>query len=118
MSDVLDLDALQPQSKSVKFNDKIIEVQPPKTGDLLRLSQIGAKMQEAANLPAEELDKVVSDLEAAIKKMIPELADATLVSGQLMSLLTLVMEMGMPEQMAELKKKGIEVTPSKKALQE
>lgn len=115
MSDVLDLDALQPESKSVKFGDKVIEVKPPKTGDLLRLSQIGSKMQKAAELPEEELDAVINDLEAAIKKMIPELAEATLVSGQLMALLTLVMEMGMPEQMAELKKQGIEVSSSKKA---
>lgn len=115
MSDVLDLDALQPESKRVKFGGNVIEVQPPKTGDLLRLSQIGAKMQKAADLPEEELDAVIADLEKAIKKMIPELMDATLVSGQLMSLLTLVMEMGMPEQMAELKKQGIEVAPSKKA---
>ena len=115
MSDVLDLDALQPQAKTIKFKDKLIEVQPPKTGDLLRLSQIGARMQEAAQLPAAELDKVVADLEASIKNFIPELADATLVSGQLMSLLSLIMEMGMPEQMAELKKQGIEVSPTKKA---
>lgn len=114
MSDVLDLDALQPQSKTIKWQDKLIEVAPPKTGDLLRLSQIGTRMQKAADLSEEELDKVIADLEVAIKKFIPELTDATLVSGQLMSLLTLIMEMGMPEQMAELKKQGIEVSSSKK----
>ena len=51
MSEVLDLDALQPESKSIKFSGNIIEVKPPKTGDLLRLSQIGAKMQKAGDLP-------------------------------------------------------------------
>lgn len=115
MSDVLDLDVLQPQSKTIKWHDKLIEVQPPKTGDLLRLSAIGSSLQDAAKLDADEMDKVTADLEAQIKKMIPELAEATLVTAQLMSLLTLVMEMGMPEQMAELKKKGIEVDSSKKA---
>lgn len=115
MSDVLDLDALQPESKRVKFGGNIIEVQPPKTGDLLRLSQIGSKLKEAADLSADEIDEVTTKLEAQIKGMVPELAEATLGTSQLMSLLTLIMEMGMPEQMAELKKQGIEVTASKKA---
>lgn len=115
MSDVLDLDALQPEAKTIKWQDKLIEVQPPKTGDLLRLSQIGSRMQNAETLPEDELDKVITELDAQIKKMIPELVASTLVSGQLMSLLTLVMEMGMPQQMAELKKQGVEVSASKKA---
>lgn len=115
MSDVLDLDALQPQSKTVKFNDKLIEVAPPKTGDLLRLSQIGAKLKDASELEADDIDKVTTDLEGHIKRMIPELQEASLGTAQLMSLLTLIMEMGMPEQMAELKKQGIEVDASKKA---
>ena len=115
MSDVLDLDALQPQSKKVKFNGNVIEVAPPKTGDLLRLSQIGSKLKDAGDLNSDEIDKVTSDLEGHIKRMIPELQEASLGTAQLMSLLTLVMEMGMPEQMAELKKQGIEVDASKKA---
>lgn len=116
MDDVLDLDALKPEAKRIKFEDKIIEVKPPKTGDLLRLSQIGAKLKDAAELTAEQIDDITGKLEAQIKALVPELGETNLATGQLMALLTLIMEMGMPQQMEELKKQGIEVgEPSKKA---
>lgn len=114
---LLDLNALAPEARKIKFGEQIIEVQPPKTVHVLKLSQIGAKMQQAADLPTEELEEVVNKLQTIIGEIIPELKEVTLTTGQLMAIMTMIVEMGMPEQAKELAKKGITVDGSPKAPQ-
>lgn len=114
MSTVLDLDALVPQGRKIKFGGEEIEVQPPRTQHVLRLGFLGQKMGDMSQLPENELDELVSDLEKEIKKCIPQLEGKDLTAAQLMQLLNLIVEMGMPTDAAELKKKGITVDTPKK----
>jgi hypothetical protein len=113
-SQVLDLDVLTPQPRKIKFGDQEIEIKPPKTVNVLRLGFLGQKMQEPEKLTKDELDTLVNDLTSEVKACVPELADKELSTSQLMALIGLIVEMGMPAESEELKKKGITVESSKK----
>lgn len=115
MSDVLDLNALIPQPRKVKFGELEIEIKPPKTADILKLGVAGQKLQNLETLKDDEVDKLVADLTANIYRMVPELNSQELTNGQLFALVGLIVEMGMPPEAEELKKRGITVDTPKKA---
>lgn len=115
---LIDLDALAPKPRKLKFGGNVIELQPPKTRNVLRLGFLGQKMTDMDSLTNEQTDQLIADLEAEIKEVVPELKDAQLNASQLMELLTVIVEMGMPNQADELKKRGITVDSQKKALSE
>lgn len=114
MSDVLDLDALVPVSASIKFDGQVVEVKPPKTGDVLRLGFLGQQMEKAGELNDVELEKLIADLTAQVVKVVPELASKELNMAQLLKLAQLIGEMAMPPDAKELEKRGIK-TDSPKA---
>jgi hypothetical protein len=107
MSDVLDLDALAPPTATVRFQEKDITVQPPKTSDLLRLGALGQKLQTADEATDEELDAAIADLTNLIQKMIPELSGVELHTQQLLGLVGLISKMATPPEQKELDKAGI-----------
>lgn len=113
---LVDLDALAPKPRKLKYAGNTIEVQPPRTRHVLRLGFLGQKMQDIATLEPSEADQLIEQLESEIKEVIPELKEATLNASQLMELLTLIVDMGMPNQAEMLKAKGITVDSQKKAL--
>lgn len=104
---LLDLDALAPPKTEIKLGDQTIEVNPPTTGDLLRLGSLGKKMETADELDPDGLDNLVNEITAQVVKMIPELANKPLNTRQLLKLVELLGEMGTPPEAKELKDKGI-----------
>lgn len=109
MSDnkVLDLDALVPEAATVKFGNKEIQVNPPKTSDLLKLGSLGSKLQELATMTDDEIEQTITALTEHIGKIIPELAGQELNTKQLLVLVKMVSDMAMPPDAKELDKLGI-----------
>lgn len=113
-SDVFDLDALVPASAKVKFGNQEIEIQPPKTADVLRLGFLGQKMENAAGLADNELEQLITDLTAQVHKIIPELQGRELNTAQLLKLVQLISSMAIPPDSKELEERGISVDDPKK----
>lgn len=106
-SNIVDLDALMPKPTFIKLAGQQIEIKPPKTGQFLQLSKLGARMSEADKLSPEELDSLVEELTMALKRLVPELDAAELNTAQLFKLLGIVSDMAMPPDAKELKARGI-----------
>jgi hypothetical protein len=109
----LDLDALAPKSKRVKFNDKPIEVQPPKTAQLVKLIVLGQKLKGNYEL-GENMDEVrfettMDEITEVVRGIVIGLGDAKLSFGQVNALSTMIIDMAMPGQLEELQKRGISV---------
>lgn len=109
MSDTLDLDALTPEPRRIKFDGNQIEVQPPTTADVLILGKIGKKIENANELEDEELEEVSKQLRDKIDKIVPALGGKFLTLGQQMALLEIVLDMAIPPDAKELEAKGITV---------
>jgi len=114
----LDLDALAPKPKTIKFNGKEIVVEQPSMRQVAKLMLFGQKYQEAmANINTAETDdqkeqkmeELLNNLTIVLKEIIVELKDATLSSGQVLALMGIIFDMINPEQYKELEKKGIKV---------
>ena len=117
--DLLDLDALAPKASSLKFEGATIIVPVPTVLTVFKLGALGRKMADIDNLPTEEMKKLIEDLTSAVCEAIPELTDKRLNAAQLMALTGMIVEMGMPTDTKELKKRGITVDvgdDSKKAV--
>lgn len=106
-SEVLDLDALVPQTAKIKFGGNEVEVQPPKTADLLKLGSLGQKVQGIGDMPDAQVEKIIADLTALIQKIIPELAGTELNTQQILGLVKLISDMATPPDAKELEKRGI-----------
>lgn len=104
--EVLDLDALVPKPGMVKYQGKEIEVKPPTTEQILKMSALGKRLEEGAE-DSEKLVPLIGEMEAMIKELIPELAEAELTPPQLLGLGTLINRMAMPADSKALKAKGI-----------
>lgn len=113
---LVDLDALAaPQPARIKLDGAEIQVNPPKTADFLRLGILGQKLEEASSLDDDAITKLIDSLTATIVRIVPELADKQLSTAQLLKLVQIISEMGMPPDAAELNKRGIKVNDPKKA---
>lgn len=109
-SDLTDLDALVPQPRQIKFNNEIINIQPPKTADVLRLGQLGQKLQNTDTVTPEGLDTLVTEITALVYKCVPELQSAALQTPQLLSLIGIISEMATPPENKELERRGLTPT--------
>jgi len=114
----LDLDALAPKPKTIKFDGKEIVVEQPSMRQVAKLMLFGQKYQEAmTNINTTETDdqkeqkmeELLNNLTIALKEIIVELKDAMLSSGQVLALMGIIFDMINPEQYKELEKKGIKV---------
>lgn len=115
MASDLDLDALAPKNKTIRFNNQDISVKPPTTRQVLKLAALGQVMEAPQMLSEAESVQFEVDMNAAIADCIPELGGQVLSNSQQMAILTMIMEMGMPPENKELKERGITVDDSKKA---
>lgn len=106
-TEILDLDALVPQTAKIKFGGQEVEVKPPKTADLLKLGSLGQKVQNIADLPDAQVDQIIADLTKLIQKIIPELGETELNTQQILGLVGLISKMATPPENAELEKRGI-----------
>jgi hypothetical protein len=107
MTKTVDLDALLPESTTIKFGGQEIEVKPPKTGQVLRLGKLGERIQDVEKLSSEEVDKLVTDITSLISEIIPELTGKDLSTAQLLTLIQIIGNMSIPPDAKELKEKGI-----------
>lgn len=105
--DVLDLDALVPQPRTIKFEEKMIEVKPPSTQDVLRLGALGQKMSTADTMDGNALTELITQINEQVVICIPELKDKVLGANQLLKLVTLISDMGIPNEAKALKEQGI-----------
>lgn len=95
MSDeVLDLDAIAPEPKKVKFQNEIINVNAPKMSDIFAIGKASQKLDIDAN---NDVDAAMAELQAALTKVIPDLEGKTLGVAQLIALATLVSKMSTPQ---------------------
>lgn len=113
MSDIVDLDALVPQAVKIKFGGSEIEVRPPKTGQVLKLSVLGQKLAEPSLLSTEQIQPIIDDLTTLILECVPELKDSVLTSTQLMKLMEIISEMSVPPDAKQLEKQGLEASSPK-----
>ena len=102
----LDLDALAPKTKKVKLDGKEIEVKPPTTGQIIKVSSFGARLKGFGDLSAEEGDALEADITGLLKELAPELP-TDLAFVQKVAVLNMVSQMSMPPEAKELEKKGI-----------
>lgn len=108
---LLDLEALAPQSASIKLpNGQIVSVRPPRLKDTLKLSILGQQMKDVNMLNDEQLTVLDADIDKALVDMIPELSGIELSTPQKLGVITLLAEMGVPASTKDLKQQGIEVT--------
>jgi hypothetical protein len=114
MSDIIDLDALQPKPVTIKLGEQEIEIQPPKTADVLRLGVLGQQMEKINEMDDAGLDKLVQDITDQLKKVIPEIGDRTLNMAQLLKLVEIVSEMGVPPDAKAAREQGVTPNSPKK----
>lgn len=109
-SEIVDLDAMLPDSKRVRFGGEIIEVLPPKTEEIFRLTSLGQKLLKADELENDKLEKLVADVRQLVDRCIPSLVGHPLGLVQQMAVVRLLNQMATPPDAEELEKRGI--TPS------
>jgi hypothetical protein len=110
MSDVIDLDALQPKPAIIKFKDKEITLLPPTTGDVLRLGEVSQKLQDITK--EGDSAKIEASLEVVtqqVYKIVPDLSGEPLNTQQLLVLIKAISDMAIPPDAKELKARGITV---------
>lgn len=114
---IVDLNELMPQGVTIKFGNpaRDIDIPQPRTGQLLRLGALGQKMQTVNVDDPEEADKLDDDMAKLLYEIIPGLNGEPLHTAQKLKLFEILTEMAMPEQMEELKKKGITLDPKASA---
>jgi len=93
MAEVIDLNALVPESRFVKIGDKEIEIKPPKTAQMFKLGALGQKMQNAAKSSPEDVEALSAEMTALVKEVIPELEGIDLHSAQLFKLIEIISSM-------------------------
>ncbi|MFA5937671.1 MAG: hypothetical protein WC822_07395 [Candidatus Paceibacterota bacterium] len=110
---VVDLNELLPQGVTIKFGSpaRDIDIPPPRTGQLLRLGALGQKMQTVDAQNPEAADQLDDEMAALLYEIIPGLNGEPLHTAQKLKLFEILTEMAMPEQMDELKKRGITLDP-------
>lgn len=110
MSEIIDLDVLEPQHSIIKLNGKEISVPPPTVGNLLRLANLAKSMSEMDTETDDgiaQCTELFQKLDAHIKKCIPELEGQALGMLQVQRLVEILSGMATPPDTKELEAQGI-----------
>lgn len=107
MAEIVDLDTLVPEARVVKLGGEEIEIQPPSTEDVLKLGVLGQKFEKMGDMSAEQTADLMAELSAQVRKCLPAIGDTPLNTKQLIKLMEIITEMAMPDDMIELKARGI-----------
>lgn len=113
---IVDLNELMPEGVTIRFGNppRDIEIPQPRTGQLLRLGAIGQKMQTIDVEDPTAADALDEEMSKILYEIIPGLNNEPLATAQKLKLFEILTEMAMPEQMEELKAKGITLDPKVK----
>jgi len=68
---------------------------------------LAKKVQNIADLPDTQVEKIIADLTGLIQKIIPELAGTELNTQQILGLVKLISDMATPPDAKELEARGI-----------
>lgn len=100
----LDLDALKPEVKYVKLNDRIIEVNPPKFKNIVAISKLVRQTQTATS--ADEQMDIIGKFTDELIPLVPALKekDFDLTFEQMNTLITFITNMASPQQKQEVEK--------------
>lgn len=101
----LDLDKLENPSRKIKLNGKVMDLKYPSLSQLARMLKLA---ESAKSEKEEEIIKVIDDLSALFKDLIPEMGDYELNMSQIMALIKVFGEISTPEEV-----KGIETDTKK-----
>lgn len=97
----LDLDALKPESKTVKVNGKVYEIKPLKLTDFLNLQKT---LRNIKGKSEEEMVDLIDNVFENIKPIVPEIEEMGLTIPQTMALLEFIYKSETPATVVEEKK--------------
>lgn len=84
---LLDLDTLIPETKKIKLNGEMYDVLPVKLEDFIVIQKMFLKMKDAK--PEEQID-AISEINTALKPVVPDIEKMSLTIEQLFALLNFV----------------------------
>lgn len=113
-SNKLDLDALAPKPAVITFNGREITVPPPTTDVVLKMIYLGKQINGGGSLPKDELQALMDETYFYISKAIPDLSETALSPKQLMAIINMLVDMGMPPDKKEMENKGVTADEVKK----
>lgn len=96
-----DLDAMTPEPVIVIYNGQEITIKPPKLKDVLLLSKYGGRLENLTELDDKVIEETAEQLEAILKRLIPEIADANLSLTHVLELPLLILEATSPKEKTE-----------------
>lgn len=107
MSDILDLDALAPQPRTIKFNGKTYKCYPLTIGQLVGIARLEEKLTKIKSL--DEIEGLVKE---ALVPFIPELKDENLdfTIDQMRAIIEFAQVSQVPQEAEQAK----QFTPKKK----
>lgn len=107
----LDLDALSPKRVQIKFQDKLIQVEPPTLEQYALVLEYGTEMENLQdNANPHAVAAIYQKIQSFIVDVIPDLKDVKLNYKQIIAVFQLLAQLGNPTDdatIAELKKRGI-----------
>ncbi len=107
MGNIVDLDALMPSPVTIKFGGKDIEVQPPKTSDILRLGVYAEALGKIEEMSTEEVTMAINNLNDQIGLCIPELKGINLNMAQMLKVVQIINDMAMPTDVKAMNESGV-----------
>ncbi len=113
MGEVIDLDALVPESRIVKIGGREIEILPPKTQQVMQLGVLGQSMQGIDPKNVTEVTEMYTKMSEMICTVVPDLAEVALVPEQVLALFEIITDMSTPKNATELAKRGIDTNTPK-----
>lgn len=114
-NNIIDLDALLPEPRFIKFGGEQFEIKPPKTGHILKLSNAAIELSKATNDSPDQVEMRIDDLTGCVGLIIPELVGKELTLEQLQAIVKIVMDMATPKDVKELEARGITPNSPKEA---
>lgn len=102
----LNLDELQPESKSFQLGGKVYTMQPPTIELIIKLSEI---QQQSMDAKFEDLPTIANTIRGILQEICPELEKLRLTYLQAQALMKFAAEMATPKENKELAEQGISV---------
>lgn len=114
----LDLDALNPESKKLKLNGKIFDINPPDVFELFGVMGLKKKFDgiKQSDMTPEQAMEVLGDIKEAIGKLVPPIKGEPLNMDQMFGIIDFVVSMAVPKNLEEMQKRGIKLDSDEKKI--